>query len=213
MAGPVVPCRCEDDEVAVDREPLLLRPVHGWFFFWERVVPSLYRVVAVVVAAAISAVVLVLAGAPWWLAVPIAAALWVGLAVVQEHDERVPRPVDEVFVRAVRERVEPVLVAAGFTFNSASGGQRARRGTTDVVLYEAEPGRHPSLGEGDSPCLDLWIRRDARAGTMEVTVGWHDLESLVEGDSELAARVVRAGDPIEDAEALARVLLLVFGQR
>jgi hypothetical protein len=136
--------------------------------------------------------------------VPIGAALWVGLAVLQEHDERVPRPVDEVFVRAVRERVEPVLVAAGFTFSSASGGQRARRDTTDVVLYEAEPGWHPSLGEGDSPCLDLCIRRDAPAGTMEVSVGWHDLEALVEGDPELAARVMRAGEATDDAEALAR---------
>ena len=44
-----------------------------------------------------------LAGLPWWVAVPIGAAPWVGLAVVQEHDGRVPRPVDEVFVRAVRE--------------------------------------------------------------------------------------------------------------
>ncbi|HVM12785.1 MAG TPA: hypothetical protein VM287_00440 [Egibacteraceae bacterium] len=199
--------------MAVDRAPLLLRPIHGWFFFWERVIPSLYRVVAVVVAMVISAALLVLAGLPWWVAVPIGAALWVGLAVVQEHDERVPRPVDEVFVRAVRERVEPVLVAAGFTFNSASGGQRARRDTADVVLYEAEPGRHPSLGEGDSPCLDLWIRRDARAGTMEVSVGWHDLEALIEGDRELAARVMRAVDAIDDAEVLARALALVFGQR
>ncbi|MGH9151300.1 MAG: hypothetical protein ACRD03_02605 [Acidimicrobiales bacterium] len=213
MAGSVVPCRCEYDAVAADRPPLLMRPVHGWFFFWEQVIPSLYRVVAVAVAAAISAVLLVLAGAPWWLAVPVGAALWVGLAIVQEHDERVPRPVDEVFVRAVRERVEPVLAAEGFTFNSAAGGRRARRDTTDVVLYEAEPGRHPSLGEGDSPCLDLWIRRDVRAGTMEVSVGWQELEALVEGAPELAARVMRAIDPIDDAETLARALSLAFGQR
>jgi hypothetical protein len=155
-------------------------------------------VVAVVVAAAISAVLLVLVGLPWWVAVPVGAALWVGLAVVQEHDERVPRPVDEEFVRAVRDRVEPVLAAAGFTFHSASGGLRARRDSTDVVLYEAEPARHPTLGDGEDSCLDLWIRRDAGAGTMDVSVGWHDLDDLLGSDRELALRVTQAVDAVDD---------------
>lgn len=56
------------------------------------------------------------------LAVPAGAALWVGLAAVQEHDERVPRPVDEVVVQAVRESAEPVLAAAGFVFTSPRVG-------------------------------------------------------------------------------------------
>ena len=198
--------------MAADRPPLLLRPVHCWFFFWERAIPSLYRVVAVASAAAISAVLLVLAGLPWLVAVPVAAALWVGFAVVQEHDERVPRPVDEVFVQAVRTRVEPVLVAAGFVFNFASGGLRARGDTADVVLYEADPGRHPALGDGEGPCFDLWIRRDAGAGTMEVSVGRHDLDALVEGDRELAVRVTQAIDAVDDTEVLAQALVLVFGQ-
>lgn len=100
----------------------MLRPAHGWFFLWEEVIPSLYRVIAVVVAAVITAVLLVLVGLPWWAAVPGGGALWIGLAIVQEHDERVPRPVDQAFVHAVRERVEPVLPAAGFTSTSPRVG-------------------------------------------------------------------------------------------
>jgi len=48
-----------------------------------------------------------MAGSLVALAVPAGAALWVGLAAVQEHDERVPRPVDEVVVQAVREAPSP----------------------------------------------------------------------------------------------------------
>ena len=196
--------------MAADRPPLLLRPIHWWFFRWEELIPSLYRVVAVVMAAAITAVVLSFVGLPWWLAMPVAAALWVGLAVVQEHDERVPRPVDEWFVQAVRERVEPVLTTVGFTFNFASAGQRARGYTADVVLYEADPARHPTLGEERDPCLGLWIRRDRRAGTMEVSVGWRDLNQLVASDPDLSVRVTRAVDASTDAEALAKAFELVF---
>lgn len=196
--------------MAADRPPLLLRPLHRWFFFWEEVIPTLYRVVAVVVAAAITAVLLVLVGLPWWVAVPVGGVLWIALAVVQEHDERAPRPADEAFVRAVRERVEPVLTAAGFTFNFASGGQRARRDSTDTVLYEADPARHPILGDAEDSCLDLWIRRDRGAGTMEVSVGWRDLQHLVTSDLELSIRVTQAVDASTDAEALARAFELVF---
>lgn len=111
----------------------------------------MYRVVAVVVAAAITAVLLVLMSLPWWVAVPVGAALWIVPAVVQEHDERVPRPVNAAFVHAVRERVEPVLAAAGFTFNFASGGQRARRDSTDVSSTRLTLRGTRTWGTGKAP--------------------------------------------------------------
>ena len=189
---------------------MVLGPLHRWFFLWEEIIPSLYRVVAVVVAGAVTAGLLVLVGAPWWAALPVSGVLWIGLAVVQEHDQRVERPVDEEFLQALRERAEPVLQAAGFTFHSASGGQRARRDSTDVVLYEADPTRHPDYGDGARPCVDLWIRRDHRAGVMDVSVDWQDLGDLLGSDRDLAVRVTQSIEPVADAEALARAFKLVF---
>jgi hypothetical protein len=48
---------------------------------------------------------------------------------------------------------------------------------------------------------------------MEVSVGWHDLDILVEADKELAERVTQAIDAVDDAEVLAQALARVFGQR
>jgi hypothetical protein len=47
---------------------------------------------------------------------------------------------------------------------------------------------------------------------MDVSVGWHGLDDLLGSDRELALRVTQAVDAVDDAEALARALALVFRQ-
>jgi hypothetical protein len=196
--------------VAADRPPVLLRPLHAWFFFWERVNPSVCRVLAVIIPAALFSALLVGAGLPRWLAAPVAIVLWIGLAVLQEHDERVVRSVDEDFLNALRERADPILTRAGFNFISASSGSRARPDDGDVILYETDAARYPELSGAGYGCLDLWIRRNARAGILDVSVG-PDLTDLLGGEPALARRVTEARGAVEDAEALAAAFSVVFG--
>ena len=58
------PLARQDDLVPGDSAPLWLRPIHTWFFWWEVVVPSLYRVAAVAVGAAATAALLFALGVP-----------------------------------------------------------------------------------------------------------------------------------------------------
>jgi len=186
-----------------------LRPVHRWFLLWEDLVPSVYRVVAVAIGAAITSVVVVLTGRVKWLvAVPLATVGWIALAVVQEHDERVHLDVDFEFRDLLREQADPVLARAGFSFSGAFGPCRARSGRSDTFLYEAAD---PN-GEG---CVDAWIRRDRSGGRMDVSVGGHRLERLVgsRGDPQGAMRVTRAEVPAGDVAALVAAFDLVLPSR
>ena len=159
-------------------------------------IPSVYRVVAVVVAAFVTtAVIAVVTPMPWWLAAAGALVLWVGLAVLQEHDERVVLPVDSVFEAHLRELVDPVLQKREFEYGQAIGVPRAHGGL-DSFLY---------VGPGDQ---DLWILRDPRQGTMgfsaPLSVGKDaDVQIL---PAELLERARRVVDPESDAVFVAGVL-------
>ncbi len=176
--------------------PIWLRPIHRWFFLWEDLVPSVYRVLAVGVAGVASAVALAAIGIPPVIGVPAAVATWVAIAVVQEHDERVTLPVDAEFERQLRTRLDPPLAARGFAYNGASGPCRARRERNETFLYEA-----PRPPDG---CIDLWIHRDRARGTMSVALPGGDLASLLAaaGDGELADRIGRVGAAEADVEAI-----------
>lgn len=58
-----------------------LRPVHAWFSFSDRVVPSIYRVVATGLAALATAFVLKLVGVKLLVGGPASLATWIALAV------------------------------------------------------------------------------------------------------------------------------------
>jgi hypothetical protein len=186
-----------------------LRPIHWWFFWWEGIIPSVYRVVAVAVGAAITVTVVGLTTRMgWFVAVPLATVGWIVLAVIQDHDQGVHLDVNGEFGNLLRDQADPVLATAGFTFNSADGPCRARRSRSDTFLYEAgDP-----TGNG---CVDLWIRRDRSGGQMEVSVDGHPLESLVasHGDPHLATRVTRAEGPAGDVVALVAAFELVLANR
>lgn len=124
----------------------LLRPVHAWFFLWERVVPSLYRVVATGLAAPVTAVILVAVGVHPVLAAPLSLLGWIALAVAQDHDERVLLPPDSVFVSALTDVLgtPPFLLSLA----SAHGPARARPESwgTMIVLDAPDDDRHPLAG-------------------------------------------------------------------
>jgi len=180
----------------------LLRPVHGWFFVWEDVVPSLYRVVAVVTGAALTTVAVRVFGiGPTWLVAIVATLAWIGLGVAQEHDERVQVPADEAFVGALRTRVDDLLGDHGFAFHSATGGVRARRKRHTTVFYSGAE-RNDQV---------LWIVRDPKACTLDVRLGFGDVRDLAallrdRGETEIAERLARAADPTADADAVGDAL-------
>ena len=165
--------------------------------------PSIYRVVAVAVAAAATAVLLFAVGVPLLVGVPLALVVWIGLAIVQEHDERVTLPVDAEFYGHLRELVDPVLAPHGLAFNSSFGPCRARGDRTEVFLYE-----RPDASEG---CIDFWIHRDRAGGTMRVDFAGRRLAQwlLAVGEERLAERVEQAMSPDEDVMALRNALSVV----
>lgn len=183
------------DQPANMQTPALLRPVHSWFWFWEGVISSIYRVVAVIVGAAITAaVVAAVLPVPWWLVGLLALAGWAGLAVLQEHDERVHLPVDSEFLEELHTYVDPVMAASGYEFTRATGANRARR-SAEEFLYEKD-------SEESVTC-----RRNTFTKTMSV-IAWRDSP---QGEpsylpSELAARLAVATDPRSDALVLAEAL-------
>lgn len=191
--------------MAHERPPLVLRPIHGWFQLWEAIVPSVYRVIAVVVAVLATAILAVLATrVHWLLALVLAAGIWIALAVVEEHDGRVVLDVDDEFLSLLRSQVDGVLGRAGFVFRTAFGPARARHNRSDTFLYEAD---------SDDGCVDLWIRRDrAAGGELEVLVDGRPLEWLLEsrGESHLAKRITWTEDAAADAAVLVSAFELIF---
>lgn len=187
---------------------MLLQPIHSWFFLWEGVIPSLYRVVAVTVASALTAAGLVLAArVNWLIAVPVATTVWIGLAVVQEHDERVVLDVDTEFLTLLRQHADPVLAAAGFVFRHAAGPQRARRARVDTFFYEVPGDRHTR------DCMDLWIHRDRfPGGSMDVRMDSRSLQRLLASHNEpqLADRVGRTEAAPGDVAAIVTALKLAL---
>lgn len=188
----------DDYDVSVNgdlslKPPLWLRPVHRWFWFWERRISSIYRVVAVLVGALVSAwVISFITGVPLYLTAPAAIAAWIGLAIAQEHDERISLPIDGEFYEQLRRHVDPVVATAGLSFDGASGANRARGGA-ETFTYQ-----HPGKDE------ILWVFRNPRDGVMGLT-GWP--ESLDAESSflpeELVERVTTVQDAESDAQAVA----------
>ena len=96
-----------------------LRPVHAWFSFWDRIVPSIYRVVATGLAALATASVLRLVGVKLIVGAPASLAAWIGLAVAQEHDQRILLPPDRAFVSALTDALSVPPLA--LTVDTAHG--------------------------------------------------------------------------------------------
>ncbi|MEM8925600.1 MAG: hypothetical protein AAGD35_19010 [Actinomycetota bacterium] len=165
--------------------------------------PSIYRVLAVAVAASATAASLFVVGVPLLVGVPLALVVWIGLAIVQEHDERVTLPVDAEFYAHLREFVDPVLAPHGLAFSSSFGPCRARGDRTEVFLYE-----RPATSEG---YIDLWIHRDRAEGTMRVDLAGRRLAQglLAAGEERLAERVEQAMGSDEDVVALREALSVV----
>jgi len=194
--------------MAYERPPLVLRPFHAWFHFWDQIIPSLYRVVAVAAGALITAVLVVLAtGAHWLLSLLLSLVGWIVLAIVQEHDERVVLDFDGEFLSLLRRHADPVLNRAGYVFKNASGPTRAGRDPSDTILYEIDNVPGP-IG-----CIDLWIRRERTAGgRIEVRTDDGPLERLLDslGESQLAQRVTHTEDAEGDVAALVAAFQLIF---
>lgn len=193
-----------------ERPSLLLRPVHSWFQLWEDVIPSVYRIVAVVGAAAVSAALLGLLLRIHWLgATLLATGMWILLAIIQEHDERVLLEPDSEFLAALRAHVDPVMERTGFVFRHASGPQRSRPARYDTFFYEAP-------GTPFEECIDVWIHRGRSvAAQMEVTVDGQELVRLLgsRGERQLAQRVCRTEAAGADAAALAAAFEVALPKR
>ena len=189
-----------------------LRPVHAWFFHWERVVPSLYRVVATGLASLATTLVLILLGFHRVLAAPVSLAAWIGLAVAQDHDQRTRLPPDQAFVAALTDALSapPLALAIG----DAHGPSRARpqRWDTMVVLTPPRAERHPLTG------FFMTLERSAAEGWMQLDVGddapgrYESIDDrlLERGQSALVRRIHRSGSPEADADAVAAALLAAY---
>lgn len=191
---------------------VLLRPVHAWFFFWERRVPSLYRVVAIGLAATATALVLVAVGMPLLLAGPLSLGGWVALAVAQEHDERVLLPPDHSFVDALTAAV--AVSPLGIRVDHVHGPRRARRESWDTMAELTPPhvDGHPLAG------TFITVERSQAEGWMRVDVvndapGAFEMidERLHEREADrLADRIERAESPDDDAKAIAAALAKAY---
>jgi hypothetical protein len=190
----------------------VLRPVHAWFFLWERIVPSVYRVVATGLASIATAVLLGVAGANPLIAFGLCVPAWIGLAVWQEHDERVLLPPDLEFVAALTDAVsEPPLV---LTVERAHGPGRARREGWDTAAVLSTTGapEHPLAGSF------ITVTRHRAAGWMRLDVvddgpqpTWPIAERLRSaGALDVAERIHRARSASEDAEAIRAALTAAY---
>ena len=191
--------------MAKDSFPRMPKWLHRWFWFWEALISGIYRVVAVVVAAGLSAFVFVaLARVPWFIAVPFSLAIWIGLAIAQEHDERVTVPIDDDFLAALHTHVSPVIAPAGFSFAYASPSNRARGGPESFV-YEAKG------PDGDDELI--WVHRDREMRTLGIST-WAPFDGPGKDlRSELVDRFQTLVDPTDDAKAIARALSLWIEDR
>jgi multisubunit Na+/H+ antiporter MnhB subunit len=191
---------------------LFLRSVHAWFFHWERVVPSLYRVVATGLAALATAIVLLAVGMHPLLAGPVALLGWVALAVAQEHDERVLLPPDGAFVAALVEAVatQPLHLS----IETAHGPRRARPQGWDTMVVLTPPGieGHPLGG------MFISLERAAGEGWMRLDViddapgAFEPIDERLRkrGESALADRIERAQSPSSDAHSIASALRAAY---
>lgn len=188
-----------------------LRPVHAWFFVWENVVP-VYRVVAVAVAAGVTAVILVALGMNPLLAVVVSLAAWVGLAIAQEHDERVMLAPDRNFVETLEAAASraPLFLR----IDHATGPCRARRGSYDFFNLSTDAAEdHPLFGRM------VQIERSVRERAMRVDVfddaASDSFESILArlqtlGEAGLANRVQRAEASAVDAETIVAALRAAY---
>lgn len=189
-----------------------LRPLHAWFFFWERVVPSLYRVVATGLAALATALLLTTLGLHPLLVLPASLAGWIGLAIAQEHDERILLPADQAFVDALRDAVSVPPLALSIAV--AHGPKRARSEPWDtmVVLIADGPESHPLAG------FFIAVERSVDQGWMRLHVSDDapgSFESIDDrlaerGETALGERIQRAQSPEADAHAIAAALTAAY---
>jgi len=189
-----------------------LWPVHAWFFLWERVVPSMYRVVATGLGALATAIVVVTVGVHPLLAAPLSLFGWIGLAIAQEHDERVLLPPCQGFVDALGVAVaEPPL---GLVVYSAHGPRRARPGPWDTLAVLSAGGAegHPLR------TVHIEVQRNAARGSMRLHAS-DDAPSMFVpiderlrelGRSGLADRIEQAESAESDADAIATALTLAY---
>lgn len=187
---------------------VFLRPVHAWFLHWERVVPSLYRVVATGPAALATAALLFAAGVHPLLAAPASLLGWIALAVAQEHDERVLLPPDRAFVAALTDAVAGPPLA--LSVDTAHGPRRSRPEVWDsmVVLTPRDVDGHPLAA------MFITVQRSAAQGWMQLDViddapdAFEPIEERLRerGKSMLAERVGRAQSPEGDAQAITEAL-------
>ncbi len=74
---------------AVNVGAILVRAMHRWFTYWERRVPSIYRVVAVGSGSLATAAGLgVITRTPWWRHLPLSVACWALLGKIEGDDPR-----------------------------------------------------------------------------------------------------------------------------
>lgn len=192
---------------------IVLRPIYRWFHFWEGVIPSLYRVVATVLAATGTAAVLAFA-AGMFPAVAVAVSLpaWVGLAIVQEHDERVRLPPDGEFVAELTAALSSTPPSLSVV--RALGPTRARpeEWDTSVELSADGAADHPL-----SACY-ISLDRSAAGGWMHLYVtddlpdGLESIHDRLDhrGEWLLADRIQHARSPRSDAEAIANALAVAY---
>lgn len=191
---------------------VFLRPVHAWFLHWERVVPSLYRVVATGLGALATAVLAVAFGVYPLLAAPVSLLGWIALAVAQEHDERVLLPPDGTFVAELTKAVAaPPL---GLSVDNAHGPRRARTAAWDtmVVLTPHHLGGHPLVG------MFITVERSAAEGWMRLDViddapgAFESIDDrlLERGEPKLVERIGQAKSPDGDAQAIAAALVAAY---
>lgn len=190
----------------------VLRPVHAWFFAWERLTPSVYRVVATGMAAGITVGMLSILGVHPVLAAVISLPAWIGLAIAQEHDERVTLPPDAEFIEALSAATRQAPLR--LRLDHATGPSRARRGRTEYFLLSTDAmGHHPLSGRL------VEIERSRRDGAMRLDVfddpSTNSAESTAErlrdrGAGPLADRVRRSEAPESDAEAIGEALRAAY---
>lgn len=189
-----------------------LRPIHAWFFTWERIVPSIYRVVAVLIAAAITVAVLAVFDVHALLAVVVSLAAWIGLAIAQEHDQRVFLEPDPDFARALAAETgrEPLSLH----LDHARGPSRSRRGSSDVFVLSTDAGEaHPLSGrlvQIHRSRLDQEMRLDVFGDRVSDRVESIERRLLELGAAELAGRVQRAEAPTTDVEAIIAALRTAY---
>lgn len=186
--------------MADHNSPPMPKWLHRWFWLWEDLAPGIYRVGAVGTAALATAAVLArLTAVRWWLAAPASLAAWIGLAIAQEHDQRVTLPVDEEFLKELHIHVSPVLAAVGFSFCYSSPANRARGGTESFV-YEAQ--------RSNEQVEVIWIRRNRQKQTLGISTSEPFAGEYTDLKEDVAQRFNTLVSPADDAQVVADVLAL-----